>query len=205
MGVRTGSALVCGFAALWSSLAAAACDVAAHRADPGVDLALEARLSLHFECLEGSADGAACAYFMSEGLRAAWGVTDLIFPGAGASFGRPMIGIEAARWLQTYGETGGWRRVGMADDPATHAEAAALAGAGAAVVAVTIDPADGLSTTAIVLPGAPQRSASYGFEVARIAQAGLYDGHEGFVGCPLSYGFRAEAAPRTVIYARRAR
>lgn len=171
---------------------------------PGIDAELETRLGDAFRCFDQhtagqEADSAEkCKNFVADSIQREWTLDHFWLEDKS----RFMTVREMKSWLSIEGTLNGWEFLGTANEASVHAGAAERAGAGQPVVAV-YHSGSTRGQVALVLPGDLQNSGTYGIPVARIAQTGLNNSTNSFLGCAFSYGLGNTKASEALIYAYR--
>ena len=171
---------------------------------PGINVELETRLGDAFRCFDSEAAGQQpdptekCNDFVADSVQREWALDHFWMEDKS----RFMTVREMKSWLSIEGSLNGWDFLGTANEAEVQAGAAERAGAGQAVVAI-YHSGSARGHVALVLPGELQNSGTYGIPVARIAQTGLSNPTNSFVGCAFSYGLGKSKASETLIYAYR--
>ena len=168
---------------------------------PGINVELESRLGEALKCFGENAPGQAvatveaCNDFVAASIQREWSLDHFWMEDEN----RFMTVREIKTWLPIEGSLSGWDFLGTANEAAAQASAAEKAGEGQPVVAVYHDGRDP-GYVALVLPGELQNSGTYGIPVSRIAQTGLNNPANSFIGCSFSYGLGKKRAPETLLY-----
>jgi hypothetical protein len=138
-------------------------------------------------------DKSPCNTFASRGLQSLYGVNDFV-NGSGA--------LSANAIAENVAKSTDWVNVGNVFNEDNNFCAQALANRAYPVIAVISEPGHG--HIALVIPGDPKKSPSWGFNVANGASFRLGEPGKAFVGDLISGAFSVEHAKKAQFYYRKA-